>query len=97
METALNYFGLAATTNRQLDHGMTVATAVGIATGCAAHTPQADKWKTIESALLNAGMPVLVPGAAKADAVPIISYTIGGEIMGQNIHDRFIKPLSKLV
>jgi hypothetical protein len=54
--------------NRQLYHGMTTAMAVGIATGVGSmvakaghdyvlpHIPQADKWKTIESALLNAGM-----------------------------------------
>jgi len=84
MDTALNYVGLAATTglsayvlaqllsgsstNRQLYHGMTTATAVGIATGVGSmvakaghdyvlpHIPQANKWKTIESAGLNAGM-----------------------------------------
>jgi len=54
--------------NRQLYHGMTTAMAVGIATGVGSmvakashdyvlpHIPQADKWKTIESASLNAGM-----------------------------------------
>jgi len=85
MDTALNYVGLAATTglsayvlaqllsggsaNRQLYHGMTMAMAVGIATGVGSmvakashdyvlpHIPQADKWKTIdELASLNAGM-----------------------------------------
>jgi len=30
---------------------------------------------------------------AKADAVPIIGYAVGGEIVGQNIYDGFIKPL----
>jgi len=84
METALNYVGLAATTgisayvltqllaggsaNRQLYHGMTTATAVGIATGVGSmvakaghdyvlpHILQANKWKTIELVSLNAGM-----------------------------------------
>jgi len=84
MDTALDYVGLAVTTgisayvltqlvaggsaNRQLYHGMTTATAVGIATGVGSmvakagndyvlpHIPQANKWKTIESASLNARM-----------------------------------------
>jgi len=84
MDTAVNYVGLAATTglsayvlaqllsggsaNRQLYHGMTTTTAVGIATGVGSmvakaghdyvlpHIPQADKWKTIELASLNAEM-----------------------------------------
>jgi hypothetical protein len=30
---------------------------------------------------------------AKADAVTIIGYTVGGEIVGQYIYDSFIKPL----
>jgi len=30
---------------------------------------------------------------AKANAVPIIGYAIGGEIVGQYIYDGFIKPL----
>jgi len=30
---------------------------------------------------------------AKANAVPIIGYDIGGEIVGQYIYDGFIKPL----
>jgi len=75
MDMALDYVGLAATTglsayvlaqllsggsaNRQLYHGMTTATAVGIATGVGSmvakathdyvlpHILQADKWKTI--------------------------------------------------
>jgi len=75
MDTALNYVGLAATTglsayilaqllsggsaSRQLYHGMTTATAVGIATGVGSmvakaghdyvlpHIPQANKWTTI--------------------------------------------------
>jgi len=118
MDMALNYVGLAATTglsayvlaqllsggsaNRQLYHGMTMATAVGIATGVESmvakaghdyvlpHIPQADKWKTIESASLNAGMAgagawgyvVLMDSkVAKADAVPIIGYAVGGEIV----------------
>jgi len=54
--------------NRQLYHGMTAAMAVGIATGVGSmvakashdyvlpHIPQANKWKTIKSASLNAGM-----------------------------------------
>jgi len=54
--------------NRQLYHGMTTATAVDIATGVGSmvakaghdyvlpHIPQANKWKTIESTSLNAGM-----------------------------------------
>jgi len=29
----------------------------------------------------------------KADAVPIIGYTVGGEIVGQYIYNGFIKPL----
>jgi len=134
MDTALDYVGLAATTglsayvlaqllsggsaNRQLYHGMTMATAVGIVTGVGSmvakaghdyvlpHIPQADKWKTVESASLNAGMASAGAGAgawgyvalmdsdvAKADAVPIIGYAIGGEIVGQYIYDGFIKPL----
>jgi len=127
MDMALDYVGLATTTglsayvlaqllssgsaNRQLYHGMTTATAVGIATGVGSmvakvghdyvlpHIPQADKWKTIESALLNAGMAgvgawgyvVLMDSKdAKADKVPIIGYAVRGEIVGQYI---FIKPL----
>jgi len=54
--------------NRQLYHGMIMAMAVGIATGVGSmvakaghdyvlpYIPQANKWKTIELALLNAGM-----------------------------------------
>jgi len=112
MDTALDYVGLAATTglsayvlaqllsggsaNRQLYHGMTMATAIGIATGVGSmvakaghdyvlpHIPQADKWKTIELASLNAGMAgagawgyvaLMDSDVAKADAVPIIGYT----------------------
>jgi len=30
---------------------------------------------------------------AKANAVPIISYAVGGEIVGQYIYDGFIKSL----
>jgi len=84
MDTALDNVGLAATTglsayflaqllagrsaNRQLYHGMTTATAVGIATGVGSmvaktghdyvlpHIPQDNKLKMIELALLNAGM-----------------------------------------
>jgi len=45
--------------------------------------------------------PALVPGAmslmdsdvAKADAVPIIGYAVGDEIVGQYIYDGFILPL----
>jgi len=93
---------------------MTTATAVGIATGVGSmvakaghdyvlpHIPQANKWKTIESALLNAGMAgagawgyvaLMDSDVAKADAVPIIGYAIGGEIVGQYFYDSFIKPL----
>jgi len=131
MDTALNYVGLAATmglsayvlaqlllggsANRQLYHGMTTATAVGIATGVGSmvakashdyvlpHIPQADKWKTIKSASLNAGMAgagawgyvaLMDSKVAKADTVPIIGYAVGGgEIVGQYIYDGFIKPL----
>jgi hypothetical protein len=130
MDTALNYVGLAATrglrayvltqllsdgsANRQLCHGMTTATAVGIATGVGSmvakaghdyvlpHIPQADKWKTIESTLLDAGMActgawgyvaLMDSDVAKANAVPIIGYAVGGEIVGQYIYDGFIKPL----
>jgi len=66
------------------------------------HIPQADKWKTIESALLNAGMAsagawgyvaLMDSDVAKADVVPIIGYAIGGEIVGEYLFDRFIKPL----
>jgi len=74
---------------------MTTAMAVGIATGVGSmvakashdyvlpHIPQADKWKTIELALLNAGMAgtgawgyvaLMDSNVAKANAVPIISY-----------------------
>jgi len=130
MDMALNYVGLAATTglsayvlaqllsgssaNRQLYHGMTTATAIGIATGVGLmvakaghdyvlpHIPQADKWKTIESASLNAGMAglgawgyvtLMDSDVAKANAVPIIGYAVGGEIVGQYTYDGFIKPL----
>jgi len=130
MDTALDYVGLAATTglsanvlaqllvggsaNRQLYHGMIMATAVGIATGVGSmvakaghdyvlpHIPQADKWKTIELASLNAGMAgagawgyvaLMDSDAAKADAVPIIGYAVRDEIVGQYIYDSFIKPL----
>jgi len=67
-----------------------------------AHIPQADKWKTIESASLNAGLAgtgawgyvaLMNSDVAKADAVPIIGYAVGGEIVGQYIYDGFIKPL----
>jgi len=86
---------------------MTTAKAVGITTGVGSmvakashdyvlpHIPQADKCKTIESALLNAGL--ASAGAwgyvTKADAVPIIGNAVGGEIMGQYTYDSFIKPL----
>jgi len=130
MDTALNYVGLAATkgisayvlaqllardsANRQLYHGMTTATAVGIATGVSSmvakashdyvlpHIPQANKWKTIELALLNAGMAsagawryvaLMDSDVAKANAVPIIGYALGGEIVGHYIYNGFIKPL----
>jgi len=130
MDMALDYVGLAATmgisayvlaqllvggsTNRQLYHGMTTATAVGIATGVGSmvakaghdyvlpHIPQADKWKTIESALLNARMAgagawgyiaLMDSNVAKAKAVPIIGYALGSEIVGHYIYDGFIKPL----
>jgi len=130
MDTALDYVGLAATTgvsayvlaqllaggsaNRQLYHGMTTATAVGIATGVGSmvakashdyvlpHIPQADKWKTIELALLNARMAgagawgymaLMDSNVAKANAVPIIGYALGGEIVGHYIYDSFIEPL----
>jgi len=130
MDTEADYVGLAATTglsayvleqllsqgsaNRQLYHGMTMATAVGIATGIGSmvakaghnyvlpHIPQADKWNTIESALLNAGMAgsgawgyvaLMDSNVAKANAVPIIGYAVGGDILGQYIYDGFIKPL----
>jgi len=100
--------------NRQLYHGMIMAKAVGIATGVGSmvdktshdyvlpHIPQADKWKTIESALLNAGMAgagawgyvaLMDSDVAKANAGPIICYAISGEIVGQHIYDGFIKPL----
>jgi len=122
MDTALDYVGLSATTglrayilaqllsggsaNRQLYHGMTTATAVGIATGVGSmvakashdyvlpHIPQANKWKTIELASLNAGMAgtgawgyvaLMYSDVAKANAVPIIGYAVGGEIVGQYI------------
>jgi len=130
MDTALDYVGLAATTgistyvlaqllmggstNRQLYHGMTIATAVGIATGVGSmvakashdyvlpHIPQADKWKTIELVLLNAGMAsagawsyvaLMDSDVAKANAVPIIGYALGGKIVGHYIYNSFIKPL----
>jgi len=63
---------------------------------------QPDKWKTIELASLNAGMAgagawgyvaLMDSDVSKADAVPIISYAVRGEIMGQYIYDSFIKPL----
>jgi len=100
--------------NRQLYHGMTTAMAVGIATGVGSmvakashdyvlpHIPQADKWKTIELALLNARMAgagawgymaLMDSNVAKANAVPIIGYALGGEIVGHYIYDSFIKPL----
>jgi len=100
--------------NRQLYHGMTTAMAVGIATAVGSmvakaghdyvlpHIPQADKWKTIKSAGLNAGMAgagawgyvaLMDSNVAKADAVPIIGYAVGGEIVGQYIYDSFIKLL----
>jgi len=123
MDTALDYVGLAAITgvstyilaqllmggsaNRQLYHGMTTATAVGIATGVGSmvakashdyvlpHIPQANKWKTIESASLNAGMAgtgawgyvaLMDSNVAKAD-MPIIGYALGGEVVGHYIYD----------
>jgi len=76
---------------------MTTATAVGIATGVGSmvakaghdyvlpHIPQANKWKTIESASLNAGMAstsgwgyvvLMDSDVANANAVPIIGYDI---------------------
>jgi len=129
MDMALDYVGLAATTgltaislhsysgssaHRQLYHGMTTATAVGIATGVGSmvakaghdyvlpHIPQADKWKTIKSTSLNAGMAgagawgyvaLMDSNVAKADTVPIIGYAVGGEIVGQYLYEGFIKPL----
>jgi len=93
---------------------MTMATAVGIAIGVGSmvakaghnyvlpHIPQADKWKTIKSASLNAGMAgagawgyvaLMDSDIAKANAVPIIGYALGGKIVGQYIYDSFIKPL----
>jgi len=66
------------------------------------HIPQADKWKTIESATLSTGMAgagalgyvaLMDSNVAKAEAVPIIGYALGGEIVGQYIYDSFIKPL----
>jgi len=130
MDTALDYVGLAATTglsayalaqllsgdsaNRQLYYGMTMAIAVGIATGVGSmvakaghdyvlpHIPQADKWKMIESALLNAGMAgagawgyvaLMDSDVVKANAVPIIGYAVRGEIVDQYIYDGFLKPL----
>jgi uncharacterized membrane protein YjfL (UPF0719 family) len=93
---------------------MTTATAVGIGTGVGSmvakashdyvlpHIPQADKWKTIKSASLNAGMAragawgyvaLMDSNVAKADAVPIIGYAVGGEIVGEYIYNSFIKPL----
>jgi len=66
------------------------------------HIPQAYKWKTIESASLNAGMAragawgyvaLMDSKVAKADAVPIIGYAVGGEIVGKYIYNGFIKPL----
>jgi len=100
--------------DRQLYGGMTTALAVGVATGVGSivaklgheyvipHIPQADRWKTIESASLNAGMAgagalgyvaLMDSDVAKADAVPIIGYALGGEIVGHYIYDGFIKPL----
>jgi len=130
MDMALNYVGLAATSdlsayvlaqllsggsaNRQLYHGMTTATAVGIATGVGSmvakaghdyflpHIPQANKWKTVESASLNTGMAgagawgyvaLMNSDVAKANTVPIIGYAVGGEIVGKYIYNWFIKPL----
>jgi len=130
MDVALDYVGLAATTglsayvhaqlltggstNRKIYHGMTMAMAVGIATGVGSmvakashvyvlpHIPQANKWKTIESASLNEGMAgtgawgyvaLMDSDVAKAGAVPIIGYAISSEIVGQYIYDNFIKPL----
>jgi len=105
---------LGVSANHQLFHGMMTATAVGIATGVGSmvakaghdyvlpHIPQADKWKTIKSASLNAGMAgagawgyvaLMDSDVPKADAVPIIGYAIGGKIVGQYIYDGFIKPL----
>jgi len=75
----------------QLYGGMTTALAVGVATGIGSivakvgheyvipHIPQADRWKTIESASLNAGMAgagslgyvaLMDSDVAKADTVP---------------------------
>jgi len=100
--------------NRQLYHGMTMAMADGIVTGVGSmvakashdyvlpHIPEANKWKTIELALLNAGLAgtgalgyiaLMDSDVAKANAVPIIGYAVGGEIVGQSIYDGFIKPL----
>jgi len=101
-------------TNRQLYHGMSTAMAVGIATGVGSmvakashdyvlpHIPQANKWKTIELALLNAGMAsasawgyvtLMDSDFAKTDTVPIIGYALGREIVGYYIYNGFIKPL----
>jgi len=100
--------------NRQLYHGMTTAMAVGIATGVSSmvakashdyvlpHIPQANKWKTIESASLNTGMAgagawgyvmLMDSNIAKANAVSIIGYAVGGEIVREYIYNGFIKPL----
>jgi len=100
--------------NRQLYHSMTTAMAVGIATGVGSmvakashdyvipHILQSDKWKTIESALLNAELAgagawgyvaLMDSDVAQTNAVPIIGFAVGGEIGGQYIYDVFIKPL----
>jgi len=66
------------------------------------HIPQANKRETIELALLNEGLAdtgawgyvaLMDSDVAKANAVPIIGYVVGGEIVGQYIYDGFIKPL----
>jgi len=105
---------MGGSASRQLYHGMTTAMAVGIETGVGSmvakashdyvlpHIPQANKWKTIELALLNAGMAsagawgyvaLMESDVAKANAVPIIGYALGGEIVGHYIYNGFIKPL----
>jgi len=57
---------------------------------------------SLRLASINAGMAgagawgyvaLMDSDVAKANAVPIIGYAVGGEIVGQYIYDGFIRPL----
>lgn len=65
------------------------------------HIPQSEKWQTVEAAAINAtasgagsvGYVYLMdPSLARADALQISLYSIGGEMLGNYIFDHFVKP-----